>query len=363
MVKITLENLTKTFGEVKAVDNVNLEIKDGEFMVLLGPSGCGKTTILRMIAGLEKPTSGKIYFDGKVVNDLEPKERNVAMVFQEYALYPHMSVADNMTLCLQVDKVAREEIEKRLKFVSELLQIDKLLHRRPPELSGGQQQRVAIGRAIIRNPSVFLMDEPLSNLDAILRVAMRAELRKLHEKLKTTTVYVTHDQAEAMVMADRVAVLKDGKLLQVDTPRNIYDYPVDRFVAEFIGSPRINLFSCRVVRRGSRMLADALSFSIRLPPKVGAGLRKMKAKEVTVGVRAEDVIVLPKREKGAIEGRVYFFQQMGNLGYVDIDMGGGVKLTAAVDPDFCFRSGEKLFVRFNEKNLKFFDVKSGRLIV
>ncbi|MEM2875227.1 MAG: ABC transporter ATP-binding protein [Candidatus Hadarchaeales archaeon] len=362
MVKIVLKNLCKSFGEVKAVDDINLEIKNREFMVLLGPSGCGKTTILRMIAGLEKPTSGKIYFDGKVVNDLEPKERNIAMVFQEYALYPHMSVADNMSLCLQVDRVPKEEIARRLKTTAELLQIEKLLHRKPSELSGGQQQRVALGRAIIRNPSVFLMDEPLSNLDAILRIAMRAELKKLQEKLRTTTIYVTHDQAEAMVLADRVAVLKDGKLLQLDTPRNIYDHPVDKFVAEFIGSPRINFVKCRIVRRGAGTVADAGPFSIVPPQKASDALRRSKSTGATLGVRPEDVHVLERKERGSIEGKVYFFQQMGNVGYVDVDMGDGIRITASVDPDFDARPGEKVFVRFDERRMKFFDEETGKLI-
>jgi multiple sugar transport system ATP-binding protein len=362
MVEIVLENLHKSFGEVKAVDNINLKIKDREFMVLLGPSGCGKTTILRMIAGLEKPTSGRIYFDGKVVNDLEPKERNIAMVFQEYALYPHMSVADNMSLCLQVDKVPRPEIERRLKTTAELLQIEKLLHRKPSELSGGQQQRVALGRAIIRNPSVFLMDEPLSNLDAIFRVAMRAELKKLQERLKTTTVYVTHDQAEAMVLADRVAVLRDGRLLQVDTPRNVYDHPGDTFVAEFIGSPRINLVRCRLVRRGAGIVADVGPFSITPSAGAASALRRSRKPAATLGVRPEDVHVLPRRERGAVQGRVYFIQQMGNVAYMDLDMGDGIRITAAVDPNFDLKPDETVFVRFDERRLKFFDVESGKLI-
>ncbi|MEM2250598.1 MAG: ABC transporter ATP-binding protein [Candidatus Hadarchaeales archaeon] len=362
MVEIVLENLCKVFGEVKAVDNVNLKIKDGEFMVLLGPSGCGKTTILRMIAGLEKPTSGNIYFDGKIVNDLEPKERNVAMIFQEYALYPHMSVAQNMTLCLQVDKIPKEEIAKRLKRTAELLRIENLLHRKPSELSGGQQQRVAIGRAIIRDPSVFLMDEPLSNLDAILRVAMRAELRRLHKKLKTTTVYVTHDQAEAMVLADRVAVLKDGRLLQVDKPRKIYDHPINTFVAEFIGSPKINLVRCKIIMRGNSVLADLGNFVIKPTAKAAANLRRSKISEAILGIRPEDVKVLTKRKNGAAMGRVYFYQQMGNVGYVDIDMGKGVRLTASVEPERELRLGQKVYVGFNEKRLKFFDTRSSNLI-
>ena len=361
MVEIVLENLSKTFGDVKAVDNLNLKIKEKEFMVFLGPSGCGKTTLLRLIAGLEKPTNGKIYFDGRVVNDLEPKERNVAMVFQEYALYPHMTVAENMSLCLQVDKVPREKIVEKLKRTAEILQIEKLMNRKPSELSGGQQQRVALGRAIIRNPSVYLMDEPLSNLDAILRVAMRSELKKLHEKLKTTTIYVTHDQAEAMVLADRVAVLKDGKLLQVDKPRKIYDRPANKFIAEFVGSPKMNFIKGSVLEKNGQILFDAGTFSMKLNGFWSTMKDQVSGSELVMGVRPEHVHVYTKKEKDTTEAKIYFFQQMGNLGYVELEIG-NIKTIAAVRADFEKNIGEKVFVKFDRRYVHFFDKVDEKLV-
>lgn len=361
MAEIVLENLCKTFGSVEAVDNLNLKIKEREFMVFLGPSGCGKTTALRLIAGLEKPTSGNIYLDGKLVNDLEPKERNVAMVFQEYALYPHMTVAENMSLCLQVDKVPKEKIVKKLKRTAEILQIEKLMNRKPSELSGGQQQRVALGRAIIRNPSVYLMDEPLSNLDAILRVAMRTELKKLHEKLRTTTIYVTHDQAEAMVLADRVAVLKDGKLLQVDKPRKIYDRPANKFIAEFIGSPKMNFVSGSLLEKNGQVFFDAGMFSMKLDGFWSTMKDRVSGSELVMGVRPEHAHVHTKKEKDAIEAKIYFFQQMGNLGYVELEIG-NVKIIAVVKADFEKNVGEKVFVKFDKRYINFFDKVDGKLI-
>lgn len=362
MAEIVLENLCKTFGNVKAVDNLNLTIKEKEFMVFLGPSGCGKTTALRLIAGLEKPTSGNIYFDGEPVNDLEPKERNIAMVFQEYALYPHMSVAENMSLCLQVDKVPKEKIVEKVKRTAEILQIEQLLNRKPSKLSGGQQQRVALGRAIIRNPRVYLMDEPLSNLDAILRVAMRTELKKLHEKLKTTTIYVTHDQAEAMVLADRVAVLKDGKLLQADKPRKIYDRPTNKFIAAFVGSPKMNFVSGSLLEKNGQIFFDAGQFTIKVSDGFWPTMKnQILSPELTMGVRSEHVHVHAKKEKDAIGAKIYFFQQMGNLGYVELEIG-DIKIIATVRADFEKRIGEKVFVKFDKRHVLFFDKVDEKLI-
>ena len=362
MAEIVLEDLCKTFGNVKAVDNLNLKIKDKEFMVFLGPSGCGKTTALRLIAGLEKPTEGKIYFDGRCVNDLEPKERNIAMVFQEYALYPHMTVAENLSLCLQVDKVPKEKIAEKVKKTAKILQIENLLNRRPPELSGGQQQRVALGRAIIRNPSVYLMDEPLSNLDAILRVAMRTELKKLHEQLKTTTIYVTHDQAEAMVLADRVAVLKDGKILQVDKPRRVYDHPANKFIAEFIGSPKMNFINGTLLEKDGEIFFDAGEFKIKLTDGLWSQMvEKASSRELTLGIRSEHVHVSTKKESGALESKIYFFQQMGNVGYLEL-RSGPIELIASVKPDFEKSMGEKVFIKFDKRHLHFFDSSGKRII-
>src|SRR6187399_939043 len=240
MAKVLIRDLNKMYDEVHAVKNVNLEIGDREFVVLVGPSGCGKTTTLRMVAGLEDITSGQISIDGSVVNDLAPMDRDIAMVFQNYALYPHMSVYDNMAFGLKMRKFARPEIQKRVQDAAEILGIQELLKRKPRQLSGGQRQRVAVGRAIVRNPQVFLFDEPLSNLDAKLRVAMRTEIKELHQRLKTTTVYVTHDQIEAMTMGDKIVVMKDGRIEQTGSPLELYDHPANLFVAGFIGSPAMN---------------------------------------------------------------------------------------------------------------------------
>ena len=321
MSKIFLENLSKCFGSTKAVEELSMKIKDGEFMVLLGPSGCGKSTTLRIIAGLEIPTSGNIYFDDKIVNDLEPKERAIAMVFQDYALYPHMSVYDNMALCLKVNKVPKNEIMRRVTETAKILSLEQLLNRKPGELSGGQQQRVALGRAIIRKPSVFLLDEPLSNLDAVLRINMRAELKKLQEKLETTMIYVTHDQAEAMIMADRVAIIKDGRVLQIDTPREIYDQPANKFIAGFIGSPQMNFLECNLVEKTTTTYLNTGKLSVKISSSLS---RKIKAKvrglAVVMGVRPEDVLVSLQPQRGFLEVKVYFFQQMGNIGYVNLEM-------------------------------------------
>src|SRR5512140_909190 len=250
MATVTFENVTKKYGDVVAVDDLNLEIQDGEFMVFVGPSGCGKTTSLRMIAGLEDISIGDLKIGDRVVNDVPPKDRDIAMVFQSYALYPHMTVRDNLAFGLKLRKVAKADIEKRINEAAGILQLEKLLDRKPKELSGGQRQRVALGRAIVREPAVFLMDEPLSNLDAKLRVQTRAEIARLHQRLGTTMVYVTHDQVEAMTMGQRIAVMSEGLLQQVGTPQQLYDTPINRFVAGFIGSPSMNFIEVQVPSKG-----------------------------------------------------------------------------------------------------------------
>ena len=252
MAEVRLKNVSKIYNEkVRAVDQVNLKIHDKEFMVLVGPSGCGKSTTLRMIAGLEDISEGKIFIDNVLVNDIPPKDRDIAMVFQNYALYPHMTVFENMAFGLKLRKFRKEEIKKRVQDAAEILDLQNLLDRRPKELSGGQRQRVAVGRAIVRKPKVFLFDEPLSNLDAKLRVQMRVEISKLHQKLEATMIYVTHDQVEAMTMGDRITVMKDGLVQQVESPANLYSRPVNKFVAGFIGSPAMNFFSGDLIRNGS----------------------------------------------------------------------------------------------------------------
>lgn len=253
MAEVRLRNVTKVFGKVVAVKNFTLDIKDGEFVILVGPSGCGKTTTLRSIAGLEEIDSGEIYIGDRLVNDVPPKDRDIAMVFQNYALYPHMDVYKNMSFGLRLRKVPKQEIDKIVRRTADMLGIGELLDRKPKELSGGQRQRVALGRAIVRNPKVFLFDEPLSNLDAKLRIAMRAELLDLHRRLKTTTIYVTHDQLEAMTMADRIVVMNEGVIQQVGTPQEVYDHPVNKYVAGFIGSPEMNFIPCRLVKKNGDM--------------------------------------------------------------------------------------------------------------
>src|SRR5579884_3819380 len=271
MAQVTLEDVTKRYqGGNVAVDKLNLDIKDGEFMCLVGPSGCGKTTALRMIAGLEDISAGNVTIGDRVVNDLSPKDRDIAMVFQSYALYPHMNVYDNMAFGLKLRKTPKAEIKQRVQEAARVLGIENLLDRKPKQLSGGQRQRVALGRAIVRNPAVFLMDEPLSNLDAKLRVQTRAEISKLHQRLKTTVVYVTHDQTEAMTMGDRIAVMKDGFLQQIDRPQVLYDYPANVFVAGFIGSPAMNMLTGDLVRESSTLYVRGQGFDVALPSNIAA---------------------------------------------------------------------------------------------
>ncbi len=265
MAKVVLENISKSFGNVEAVKNFDLTVEDKEFAILVGPSGCGKSTALRMVAGLEEPTSGTIYIGDREVNDLPPKDRDIAMVFQEYALYPHMSVFKNMAFGLKLRKFPKSEIDQRVREASEILSIQNLLDRKPKQLSGGQRQRVAVGRAIVRKPAVFLFDEPLSNLDAKLRVQMRAELSKLHDRLQTTIIYVTHDQVEAMTMGTKIVVMKDGLIQQVGSPLDVYNFPVNQFVAGFIGSPVMNFIPCRIVSKDGRLFVDAEAFQLPVP--------------------------------------------------------------------------------------------------
>ena len=290
MANVILKNLAKRFGSVTAVDNLNIEIRDREFAVLVGPSGCGKTTALRMIAGLETVTSGEIYIGDTLVNDMAPKDRDIAMVFQNYALYPHMNVRDNLGFGLKMRKFAKTEIDKRVQEAADILGIHELLERKPKELSGGQRQRVAVGRAIVRKPKVFLFDEPLSNLDAKLRVAMLAEISKLHRRLGATIVYVTHDQVEAMTMADRIFIMHNGTLQQSGMPLDVYKQPANRFVAGFIGSPAMNFIEARVVREEDAWFIASEGFKVRLPETFYPRVEPYAGRPVIFGVRPEDVV-------------------------------------------------------------------------
>jgi len=291
MAGLTLKNVTKIFpGNVQAVANVSLEVDEKEFVVLVGPSGCGKSTILRLIAGLEETTEGEIYIDGRLVNDVAPRDRDVAMVFQNYALYPHMTVFDNMAFGLRQRRLSKAEIRARVDEAADILGIGELLDRKPKELSGGQRQRVAVGRAIVRKPKVFLFDEPLSNLDAKLRVGMRAELIKLHQRVQTLTVYVTHDQVEAMTMGDRITVLKDGVVQQTADPLTLYDKPANQFVAGFIGTPPMNFLRGKVARKDSACYFDGGTFVVRIPEPASKAVAGRAGLETILGIRPEDIV-------------------------------------------------------------------------
>ena len=291
MASISLKGIYKIYpGDVTAVSDFNLEIEDKEFIILVGPSGCGKSTTLRMIAGLEEISKGELYIGDRLVNDVPPKDRDIAMVFQNYALYPHMTVYKNMAFGLELRKTPKDEIDKRVREAARVLDIEHLLDRKPKALSGGQRQRVALGRAMVRNPAVFLLDEPLSNLDAKLRTSMRTEIIKLHQKLGTTFIYVTHDQTEAMTMGDRIVVMKDGLIQQVDTPQNLYDYPCNMFVGGFIGSPQMNFLDATLVKEGSNYYVDLGGDKLLIAPeKVTSALDAYVGKAIKAGIRPEDI--------------------------------------------------------------------------
>ena len=358
MAHVTFEQVTKRFGDYIAVNNLNLDIKDGEFLVFVGPSGCGKTTCLRLLAGLESITKGQIRIGERRVNDLPPKERDIAMVFQSYALYPHMSVFENMAFSLELQGKSRPEIKQRVYGAAQQLGIEKLLNRKPKELSGGQRQRVAVGRAIVREPAVFLMDEPLSNLDAKLRVQARKEISKLHEELKTTFIYVTHDQVEAMTMGDRIVVMKDGILQQVDTPTNLYNNPINMFVAGFIGSPAMNFFEVeKVEQEGKAYLQlgqDLISLEQDLPQ-----LSSKSDRPLTLGIRPENIYhpqYLPPEIQGLnIRAEVNLIEMMGSELIVYLETPDGIEFVARLDPRATVKQGETLDLLFDAQRLYLFE--------
>ncbi len=316
MASVTYDHVTKRFGDVVAVEDLNLEVEDKEFMVFVGPSGCGKSTSLRMLAGLEEISDGEIKIGERVVNDVPPKDRDIAMVFQSYALYPHMTVFDNMAFGLKLRGVPKGEIDRRVREAAQQLGIEEYLDRKPKQLSGGQRQRVAVGRAIVRNPNVFLMDEPLSNLDAKLRVQARAEISKLHQRLGTTFIYVTHDQVEAMTMGTRIAVLEGGKLQQVDTPQTLYDMPNNKFVAGFIGSPAMNFFEATLIEENGKIYVDCKDFRVPAPEDKYQVYKPYLGREVTMGLRPEHVhdpeFEPPGIKPAHIESQVDVIELMGN---------------------------------------------------
>jgi multiple sugar transport system ATP-binding protein len=362
MAQVVLKELGKKFDEVVAVRDVNLTIKDKEFMVLVGPSGCGKSTTLRMIAGLEEITSGEIFIGERLVNDLPPKDRDIAMVFQNYALYPHMTVYDNMAFGLKMRKFPKPEIDQRVREAAQMLGIQELLARKPRQLSGGQRQRVAVGRAIVRHPQVFLFDEPLSNLDAKLRVQMRVELKRLHERLETTAIYVTHDQVEAMTLGDRVVVMKDGLVQQVGDPLGIYSKPRNKFVAGFIGSPAMNFMDCTIVGDGD-LAVESPGLRIAVPPALKAALERYRGKSVTLGVRPEDMREVspddPKQYR--VDAVVEVVEPLGNEILLDVRVGKH-PLVARVPPTSRVRLHEQIPLTLNAERLHFFDAQTEQAI-
>ena len=366
MASVSYQNVTKTFGEVVAVNDLTLQVPDKEFLVLLGPSGCGKTTTLRLLAGLEEVTEGDIYIEDRLVNDVAPKDRDIAMVFQSYALYPHMSVYDNMAFGLKLRKTPKAEIERRVQESAQLLQIEELLDRKPKQLSGGQRQRVAVGRAIVREPAVFLMDEPLSNLDAKLRAQARAELSKLHQRLETTFIYVTHDQMEAMTMGTTIVVMRDGIVQQVDNPQNLYDHPVNIFVGGFIGSPAMNFFDVTIVAENGETVVDGGSFKLPVPPHQKASMAGYVGKQVVLGIRPENIhdrdYAPPIQDPATLTMRVDVTELMGNEIFLYL-LSGAKTFIARVDPRSKARVGEDMNVLLDMDATNFFDRDTEKVIL
>ena len=360
MAEIRLAHLTKRFDGTTAVRDVNLEVKDREFMVLVGPSGCGKTTVLRLIAGLEEPSEGEIWIGDRLVNNLEPKDRDIAMVFQNYALYPHMTVEDNIAFGMRLRKMAPAEITRRVQEAAEMLGIGSLLSRRPAELSGGQRQRVALARAIVREPAAFLMDEPLSNLDAKLRLQTRAELVKLHRRLGITTLYVTHDQVEAMTMGDRIAVMRDGQVQQVDTPLGLYNHPASKFVAGFIGSPAMNFVEGEILASNGDMRVDAGSFTLTVPPQKRGPLQAYAGRPIILGLRPTDLFdarqspPIEAEPGNKLEGKVEVVEQLGAESIIHLRAGQD-ELLVKVDGSAMAQTDTEMPVLVDLNRLHFFD--------
>jgi multiple sugar transport system ATP-binding protein len=356
MARVAMRSLNKKYDEVHAVIDVNLDIDDQEFVVLVGPSGCGKTTTLRMVAGLESITSGNISIDEKIVNELPPMDRDIAMVFQNYALYPHMSVYDNMAFGLKMRKFDKPEIDKRVREAADILGIHELLKRKPRQLSGGQRQRVALGRAIVRHPQVFLFDEPLSNLDAKLRVQMRVELKKLHERLGTTAIYVTHDQVEAMTLGDRVVVMRDGRVQQVGDPMELYNEPANRFVAGFIGSPAMNFTGMRISSENGGLWAESEGMRIKVPEPMRDRLARYAGKEATFGIRPEDLHIATATDPMELTFgvAVEVIERLGSEILLDVAVG-ATTMVASVEPTAKAKVHEQLRLAINPERAHFFD--------
>ena len=371
MASLSLKNICKTYPNgFQAVKNFNLDIADKEFIIFVGPSGCGKSTTLRMIAGLEEISSGELWIGNTLVNDVEPKDRDIAMVFQNYALYPHMSVYDNMAFGLKLKKVPKDEIDKKVRYAAKILDLEKLLDRKPKALSGGQRQRVALGRAIVRHPKVFLLDEPLSNLDAKLRATMRTEISKLHNKLQTTFIYVTHDQTEAMTMGTRIVVMKDGFIQQVDTPQHLYDKPCNMFVAGFIGSPQMNFIDATLKKVGSEYALCFDKYQVIVPSEKTKGgvLDPYVGKEVVFGIRPEHVHDEPEflakcaSDNGVVDCNVDVTELMGAEIYLYVNIG-GIPVTARVEPTSTAKPGDSIKAAFELDKIHIFDKETERTII
>lgn len=369
MAQVTLKGVYKIYsGGVTAVTDFNLDIADKEFIILVGPSGCGKSTTLRMIAGLEEISEGELYIGDVLANDVAPKDRDIAMVFQNYALYPHMTVFDNMAFGLKLRKTPKDEIKRRVEEAARILDISHLLDRKPKALSGGQRQRVALGRAIVRDPKVFLLDEPLSNLDAKLRAQMRTEISKLHKRLGTTFIYVTHDQTEAMTMGDRIVVMKDGFIQQVDTPQNLYDYPCNEFVAGFMGSPQMNFINATVVKKGADYYLSVSQHDVKIPAakNVGDVLKDYVGKEVSFGIRPEDVHDEPEflaaNPDAQVDATVDVTELMGAEIYLYLNVEGNA-VTARVEPTSQAKTNDKIKVAFDMNKMHLFDKETEKAIL
>lgn len=366
MASVQLDHVSKRFGGVSAVEDVNLHIEDQEFLVLLGPSGCGKTTTLRMVAGLEELSDGTIRIGDRDVSQLPPKDRDIAMVFQNYALYPHMTVYENMAFGLKLHKVAKTEIDRRVKDTAEILGLQSFLTRRPKELSGGQRQRVALGRAIVREPKAFLMDEPLSNLDAKLRTQTRVELKRLHQRLGATILYVTHDQTEAMTMGTRIVVMRDGVVQQVDTPDGIYHRPVNEFVATFVGTPAMNLFDVMLDREGDALLAQVDEQSFALPALIARAMESLKTKEATLGIRPEDVMIRGVEAVSdgylPLAATVRLIEPMGHEHIVYCDAG-SARFVVRTSNEWHGSVGDRVTLALDSRRLNAFDPETERSLV
>lgn len=366
MASISLKNIKKTYEDgVTVIENLNLEIKDKEFVILVGPSGCGKSTTLRMIAGLEEISDGELYIGNKLVNNVSPKDRDIAMVFQSYALYPHMSVYNNMAFGLKNRKVPKDEIDKKVRAAAKALEIEQYLNRKPRALSGGQRQRVALGRAMVREPSVFLLDEPLSNLDAKLRTEMRSRITMLHKELQTTFVYVTHDQTEAMTMGDRIVVMKDGVIMQNDTPQMLYNHPQNMFVAGFIGSPQMNFINSKILRKTDGFYAQFHNYELKLPKRMEEPLSLYTEKEVVLGIRPEDLhtehFYFNKDKDNIIELYVDIAEMTGSDYYL-YGLIGDEKIIANVSANSQVKSDTKCKLAIDTEKIHIFDKISEKLI-